>query len=89
MRGIAIVSLMFVMSTPSLAASNPSATAKSAAPARPAVNAPASPPATAPNQDYQLWLHRHDGLAQYNTPKGLDPVWYHRHDGLRQFNPPK
>jgi invasion protein IalB len=50
---------------------------------------PSQPTPQAQSRDYQSWLHRHDSLAQYNTPKGLDPTWYHRHDELRQFNPPK
>lgn len=42
--------------------------------------------------DYQTWLHRHDGLRQFNPPSSAQQrdyqSWLHRHDGLRQFNRP-
>ena len=59
-------------------------------------NRPATLPSQAnPSVDYQQWLHRHDGLRQFNPPSATTPrpqadyqLWLHRHDGLRQFNSP-
>jgi hypothetical protein len=62
----------------------------------PATTGSSSRPAMQGNRgaDYQTWVHRHDGLRQFNPPSQTQQqqrdynTWLHRHDGLRQFNPP-
>jgi len=78
-----------LLATPAFAGSSPGSST------HPSISSGTSQPAMQSNRgaDYQTWLHRHDGLRQFNPPSQTSQqrdynTWLHRHDGLRQFNPP-
>lgn len=81
---------LVLLATPAIAGSSPNGTG------HPATTGSSSRPAMQGSRgaDYQTWLHRHDGLRQFNPPSQTQQqqrdynTWLHRHDGLRQFNPP-
>ncbi|HZS85167.1 MAG TPA: hypothetical protein VFA50_19990 [Stellaceae bacterium] len=89
---IAAISIVFLAS-PAISGSNSSTTS------RPHTNFGATTGSRNAAADYQTWLHRHDGLLQFNHPAPTPSpspsaqqrdyqLWLHRHDGLLQFNNP-